>query len=248
VADWEIYLDLNGNGQWDEGEPKTTTAADGSYAFTGSACRHIRRGGSHAAWLATDFSDKPGRSGDRGRVHGLGRPARRLDGWNTFGGLEYSDSLPGLAGAGTFAPGNYVQYTFPTWSSHTSGSDPSTQGTVEMWVKPETAGALLNLNWNNTTTIPPLDTFMAFDPAGYSPCPLRCLERATNTYPSSLAGTTPVTLGEWTHIAISWSPEVSKIYINGQVDVSIDTNVFPALGVDRLRVSQLSGVPAPSRA
>jgi uncharacterized repeat protein (TIGR01451 family) len=32
---WTIYLDLNNNGRLDDGEPFTVTAADGSYAFTG---------------------------------------------------------------------------------------------------------------------------------------------------------------------------------------------------------------------
>lgn len=32
---WEIYLDLNNDGDWDAGEPKTTTDQDGYYEFTG---------------------------------------------------------------------------------------------------------------------------------------------------------------------------------------------------------------------
>ena len=35
LANWPVYLDLNINGQCDSGEPTTTTAADGSYTFTG---------------------------------------------------------------------------------------------------------------------------------------------------------------------------------------------------------------------
>jgi autotransporter-associated beta strand protein len=35
LPNWKVYLDLNHNGQWDPGEPCTTTASDGSYAFTG---------------------------------------------------------------------------------------------------------------------------------------------------------------------------------------------------------------------
>ena len=34
VADWKIYLDQNQNNQWDDGEAYTTTASDGTYAFT----------------------------------------------------------------------------------------------------------------------------------------------------------------------------------------------------------------------
>ncbi|MBN1512376.1 MAG: choice-of-anchor D domain-containing protein, partial [Phycisphaerae bacterium] len=34
LSNWEVYLDLNASGAWNTGEPKTTTAGDGSYAFT----------------------------------------------------------------------------------------------------------------------------------------------------------------------------------------------------------------------
>jgi uncharacterized delta-60 repeat protein len=34
---WTVYLDLNGDGRYDNGEPHTTTGADGSYTFAGVA-------------------------------------------------------------------------------------------------------------------------------------------------------------------------------------------------------------------
>jgi len=34
LSGWEIYIDENENGQWDSGEPKTTTSATGYYEFT----------------------------------------------------------------------------------------------------------------------------------------------------------------------------------------------------------------------
>jgi ELWxxDGT repeat protein/predicted outer membrane repeat protein len=34
LANWQVYVDSNTNGQFDSGEPTTTTAADGSYVFT----------------------------------------------------------------------------------------------------------------------------------------------------------------------------------------------------------------------
>ncbi len=37
LSHWKIYLDNNQNGQWDEGEPYTLTAEDGSYTFSGLA-------------------------------------------------------------------------------------------------------------------------------------------------------------------------------------------------------------------
>ena len=35
LPDWKIYLDENGNGQWDDGEPNDWTDPNGSYSFTG---------------------------------------------------------------------------------------------------------------------------------------------------------------------------------------------------------------------
>jgi uncharacterized delta-60 repeat protein len=37
VANWDVYLDSNANGQWDSSEPKTTTDANGNYAFNNLA-------------------------------------------------------------------------------------------------------------------------------------------------------------------------------------------------------------------
>ena len=35
LSGWEVYLDVNLNGHWDSGEPKTVTDANGAYALTG---------------------------------------------------------------------------------------------------------------------------------------------------------------------------------------------------------------------
>ena len=37
IGGWEIYLDTNGNRQWDMGEPKSVTNGNGDYEFTGLA-------------------------------------------------------------------------------------------------------------------------------------------------------------------------------------------------------------------
>ncbi|MBA3484621.1 MAG: hypothetical protein H0T51_22685, partial [Pirellulales bacterium] len=37
IPNWEVYLDLNGNGLFDAAEPRAMTAASGEYAFTGLA-------------------------------------------------------------------------------------------------------------------------------------------------------------------------------------------------------------------
>ena len=42
LAGWTIFLDTNANGVLDAGEASTTTAADGSYSFTGLAARALR--------------------------------------------------------------------------------------------------------------------------------------------------------------------------------------------------------------
>ena len=71
-----------------------------------------------------------------------------------IGPLSYDASISGLGQAGQFGPGVFVKYSFPAWYSYCCGSDLSTQGTVEAWLKPSTWGGFLNFNWNDSTSVP----------------------------------------------------------------------------------------------
>ena len=59
-ANAQVYLDLNTNGQYDSGEPTTTTVADGSYLFTGLLPGTYTVAEVHqSGWLQTFPSMKP---------------------------------------------------------------------------------------------------------------------------------------------------------------------------------------------
>jgi hypothetical protein len=149
-----------------------------------------------------------------------------------FGSLGYEGSMAGLGSAVRLGPGRFIQYALAAWHGSCCGATPSTQGTIEMWVKPDVPDAFLNFNWGSSSTPPPaghvLYGFGLPDYAGgvfyyntwnFERC---CL-------PSGQFGTTVVPLGEWTHLAISWGPSESKIYVNGEVDAMLPANVYPAL-------------------
>jgi hypothetical protein len=149
-----------------------------------------------------------------------------------YGPLSYETSLQGLAQAGRFAPGTFIQYAFPAWYTYCCGSSPSTQGTIELWVKPDQWGDLLNFNWNSTTTVPPaghvLYAFGVFDWSGDA-FGYTTWNGERCCYPSGLYGTSVMPTGQWIHLAISWSPTVSKLYVNGVVEASVASNVYPAI-------------------
>jgi len=44
-----------------------------------------------------------------------------------------------------------------------------------------------------------------------------------------IAGETTIPLNEWTHVAVSWAPDGTKLYVNGVVDASTSANAWPSL-------------------
>jgi hypothetical protein len=149
-----------------------------------------------------------------------------------YGPLTFEPSLPNLSQAGRFGPGVFVQYSFPSWYPSCCATNPATQGTVEMWVKAEHWGDILNFNWFSSPTVPPsghvlyaVGAFDATNPTFF----YQTWNFERCCYQSGLGGTTVLPLGEWIHLALSWSPAVSKLYLNGQVEASVPTNVYPAL-------------------
>ena len=149
-----------------------------------------------------------------------------------YGPLSYETSLPGLAQAGRFAPGTFIQYAFPAWYTYCCGANATTQGTIEMWVKPEQWGDLLNFNWYSTTSLPPAGHVLyqlgVFDWSGGA-FGYATWNGERCCFPSGLYGTTVQPTGEWLHLAISWSPTVSKLYVNGVLEASVPSNVYPAI-------------------
>lgn len=145
------------------------------------------------------------------------------------GSLAYEPSLSGLNQAVRFGPGVWVQYAFPAWYSYCCGADPGTQGTIEMWVKPDTWGDLLNFNWYNTSSLPSAGhvLYQVGLPGiyGYS-----TWNWERGSLPSGLYRAPQPPTGQWTHLALSWGPTVSKLYVNGAVYESVNANVYPAIG------------------
>ncbi len=146
-----------------------------------------------------------------------------------YGTLNYQTSLPGMGEAAVFGPGNFVQYVFTPWYQGL-GSNPATQGTIEAWVLFQTAGSFLDLNWGNSTVHPGSGHVLysvgntwpdgAF---GYSTWNW---ERGSRV--AGMWGSTEIPTGEWLHLALSWGPSVSKIYVNGVVAATVNDNVYPA--------------------
>lgn len=149
-----------------------------------------------------------------------------------FGPLGFATSLPGLGEACRLGPGIYIQYRLSAWySSAGLGSDVATQGTIEMWAKAEQGGDLLNFNWNNTTAYPPAGHILHFriDPQAGNVFSYGTWNFERCCLPAGITGTSFVPGGEWVHLAVSWSPTISKIYINGIEEASINANVYPAI-------------------
>lgn len=149
---------------------------------------------------------------------------------SVYGPLTYETSLPGLDRAARFGPGTFTKYAFPAWHPGCCGSNPSIQGTIELWVKPDHWGDLLNFNWNNTSTTPSAGHVLyAFGPLYSGKFGYHTWNGERGSLPASLTGTSVVPTGEWIHLAISWSPSISKVYVNGVMEVSVAANVYPAI-------------------
>jgi peptide/nickel transport system substrate-binding protein len=169
-----------------------------------------------------------------------------------FGPITYGDSLPVLGQAINLVTTSYVKYALPSWGG--------VQGTVEMWINPRQYGLnegwppILTLQWFDVTS-PPSSGYVAgfyLNPEG------KLGWWVWNGYgDGSVAGITTIPLNEWTHIAVSWGPDGTKLYVNGVVDASTSANLWPALSsptyaylnfwgqydlgyVDELRISKVA--------
>jgi len=137
---------------------------------------------------------------------------------DTKGALNYVTSMPGLDLSGDFTPGTYKIYR--------ASDNLQSQGTVELWLNPRTYGVgLVNFNWYYRD-IPPS--------AGYvlhlilnNDGTIRIGGWSGSICMFDLDTNSTIPLNEWTHIAMSWGSE-TKIYINGNVDISTPQCYRPA--------------------
>ena len=144
-----------------------------------------------------------------------------------FGPITYEDSLPVLGQAINLVPGGYVKYALPYWYS-----GGGVQGTVEMWINPRQYGLnegwppILTLQWLDVTSIPSSGYVGGFV--------LRSDGKLgwwvwNGQGDGGIAGETTIPLNEWTHVAVSWAPDGTKLYVNGVVDASTSANAWPSL-------------------
>jgi hypothetical protein len=145
-----------------------------------------------------------------------------------YGGITYEGSLPGLGSAARFDVGRYVRYSL--------GSGWSSQGTVEMWVRPDALSltqptGLLNGNWYYSTYYinyggHVLHMGFSYPATGGTPAyaPYGSFWPSGNAYSD-----TAVIPGEWNHLALSWGSAGTKFYINGVLTNGSRANGYPDL-------------------
>lgn len=136
----------------------------------------------------------------------------------SFGTLGFQSSLAGHGQAGKFATGNYVQYQFANLGS---------EGTIELFVKPLAGPGnadLLGFQWFDATSPPTFGyiSHLGFqaDRARFSVC---CLPN------DGFQGISAIPLDSWKHLAVSWGPTGSKLYIDGQIEATTGVNLRPQM-------------------
>ncbi|MDO9097901.1 MAG: LamG-like jellyroll fold domain-containing protein, partial [Candidatus Methanoperedens sp.] len=151
-----------------------------------------------------------------------------------FGALTYEDSQPNLGKAVNLAKGTYIKYSFSPWYTwdgnhkwdrNEAASGVRTEGKIEMWIKPRQYSGILNFNWGDAASYPPAGHILNF---GFNADGKLTYSVWGGNSDKGLVGKTTVPLNKWTRVAVSWSPNGTKLYVNGEVDASTSANVWPA--------------------
>ncbi len=156
-------------------------------------------------------------------------------GGQVYGSVSYGNSLPGLGQALQFSNSSWLEYNLSGWYQWTSDYEPSGKfGAIELWIKPtatRTAGSFLVINWFNSTT--PLQsgyiTQLGLDASGR--LTFADWTSITNN-PADTPFSPPHTVippNVWTHVAYTWSPTGTAVYVNGQLEATSTLNYYPAL-------------------
>ncbi|MFH2028961.1 MAG: LamG-like jellyroll fold domain-containing protein [Nanoarchaeota archaeon] len=162
-----------------------------------------------------------------------------------FGDLTYEDSLPDQDKAIDLGKGDYIKYSFSpwytwdgvhSWDRNEASSGELTEGSIGVLVNPRQytgislgergkPQGILTFEWS--------DSASALG-SGYI-LHLGFTEDGKLTYSNwggnlayPLVGKTTIPLNKWTHVAVSWGPKGTNLYVNGKVDVSTTKNMWPA--------------------
>lgn len=134
-----------------------------------------------------------------------------------FGQISYVPSLPKLTSAVDLKQGSWVKYTLPGWDQYS--------GTMEMWVYPrEYSICLGHMQWFNTNS-PPASGYIGYlyisgdGKLGWNSWPCGAPPQGNSIIP----------LNQWTHMAYTWCPGGSRLYVNGVLDSFSPGNYYPAL-------------------
>jgi hypothetical protein len=139
-----------------------------------------------------------------------------------FGSPGYKNSLPAYGQAINLVENSYVKYTFLGWGER--------QGTIEMWIQLRQIpnSGILSLEWLDVTSRPEWGYIgsLYLNQEGKS---VWAPWNGEGEGGEAIVGKMAILPNQWTHIAVTWGAEGTKIYVNGVVDASTSANLWPCL-------------------
>ncbi len=138
------------------------------------------------------------------------------------GVLNFVPSLPVMDLSGDFQQGTFIVYPINT--------DLRDEGTIEVWLYPHNySNKFIMCNWIHTYTNPHWGKVVNISvnnegKISYGAWPGHC-----SPNPASISSQSSIPVNEWTHIAVSWGPEGTKIYLNGSIDAQVSYAIKPDL-------------------
>ena len=138
-----------------------------------------------------------------------------------MGPVAYVDSLPGLELAADLITATSILYT--------DTPDLASAGTVEFWVNPRASYQVVRMDLEAYKPTGPIDR--SYQLAIQADQTIQYTSGPTDNQPAeSLATTSTIPFNAWTHVALSWGPAGTKIYLNGERDIMTTTTIAPSFG------------------